>query len=62
MFHERTKHIDIRLHFIRDIVSQNTINLEKIMTNYNPSDMGTKVLTLAKFRSCLSLLNIGKMT
>jgi len=60
VFHERTKHIDVRLHFIRDIVSQDIVKLEKVLSEYNPSDMGTKVLTLAKFRSCLTLLNVGK--
>ena len=59
VFHERTKHIDVRLHFIRDIISQEVVRLEKIHTQYNPLDMGTKVLPLVKFRSCKELLNIG---
>lgn len=59
VFHERNKHIDVRLHFIRDMISQELVKLEKILSEYNPADMGTKVLPLAKFRSCLDLLNIG---
>lgn len=59
IFHERTKYIDVRLHFIRDVVSQELVKLEKVLSQYNPADMGTKVLPLVKFRSCLDLLNIG---
>ncbi|XP_073152743.1 secreted RxLR effector protein 161-like [Henckelia pumila] len=30
MFHERTKHIDVRLHFVRDIISRKLIQVKKI--------------------------------
>ena len=60
VFRELTKHIDVKLHFIRDIVSQDVIKLEKILSEYNPSDMGTKVFFVTNFRSCFVLLNIGK--
>ncbi|KAL5565857.1 hypothetical protein UlMin_029021 [Ulmus minor] len=42
MFHERTKHIDIKLHFIRDVVSRGIVTVEKIHTDENPADMLTK--------------------
>ena len=45
MFHERIKHIDAILHFIHDIVSQDVIKLEKVLSKFNPSDMRTKVLS-----------------
>ncbi|XP_022891704.1 ankyrin repeat domain-containing protein 50-like [Olea europaea var. sylvestris] len=32
----------VALHFIRDIISNESVLLEKIPTQYNPSDMGTK--------------------
>ena len=32
VYRERTKYIDVRLHFIRDIVSREVINMEKIST------------------------------
>lgn len=59
-FHENTKHVDVRLYFIRYIISQNLIKLEKVHLDYNPIDMGTKVLLLVKFKSWLILLNIDK--
>ncbi|KAL2243462.1 UNVERIFIED_CONTAM: Retrovirus-related Pol polyprotein from transposon TNT 1-94 [Sesamum indicum] len=36
-----TKHIDVRHHFIRDIVVKELIKLEKIKTDNNQVDMGT---------------------
>ncbi|KAL2250110.1 UNVERIFIED_CONTAM: Retrovirus-related Pol polyprotein from transposon TNT 1-94 [Sesamum indicum] len=44
VFHGRTKHIDVRFHFIRDIVSNEIIKLEKIRTEENPADMGVDPL------------------
>lgn len=38
-YHEMTKHIDIRLHFIRDVVAKESFKLYKINTEVNPVDM-----------------------
>ena len=56
VFHDTTKHIDFRYHFIREIISSGVIKLEKVFTEENPADMATKVLLVNKFRHCLSLL------
>ncbi|KAL7132213.1 hypothetical protein ABFS83_12G056700 [Erythranthe nasuta] len=53
VFHGRTKHIQIKYHFIRKIVDRGKIRLEKIQSEFNPADMGTKCLPIDKFRSCL---------
>ena len=58
MFHERTNHIDVKLHFLRDVMSKGEVVVEKIHTNDNPTDMSTKALTIIKFKHCLSLINI----
>jgi hypothetical protein len=58
MFHERTKHIDVRYHFVRDIVVSGDIIVNKISTTDNPVDMLTKPLPLAKFKHCLDLIGI----
>ncbi|KAL6493043.1 hypothetical protein OROGR_032802 [Orobanche gracilis] len=42
VFHDRTKHIDVRRHFIHDIVESNIIDLKKIPSQSNLTDMGTK--------------------
>lgn len=58
MFHERSKHIDIKLHFIRDVVGANEVYVKKVGTEDNPSDILTNYVPLSKFSHCLSLLNI----
>ncbi|KAL5757095.1 hypothetical protein ACOSQ2_021841 [Xanthoceras sorbifolium] len=58
MFHERTKHIDVKYHFVRDIISQGDISVKKIGTADNPADMLTKSLSVSKFRHCLDLVGI----
>lgn len=61
VFHVRTKHIDVRYHFVREIVSEGRILLQKIGTAENPADMLTKVVTAIKFNHCLDLINIVKV-
>ncbi|GAB2280544.1 hypothetical protein Dimus_039416 [Dionaea muscipula] len=56
--HERTKHIDIKYHYVRDTVAAGTLEISKIPTEENPADMGTKVLNVGKFEHCLKLLHI----
>ena len=43
-FSSRTKHIDVRLHFVRDLVYLKEISLKYVPTNINPADMFTKPL------------------
>ena len=58
VFHTRTKHIDVRYHFVQEILEEEEILLQKIQTKENPVDMLTKVVTRAKFEHCLDLVNI----
>ncbi|KAM6541068.1 hypothetical protein CsatB_005515 [Cannabis sativa] len=58
MFHERSKHIDIKLHFIRDVVMSKQVQVKKICTHDNPADIFTKSVTRDKFIHCLNLLYI----
>ncbi|KAL4555508.1 hypothetical protein LXL04_038129 [Taraxacum kok-saghyz] len=44
MYHKRTKHIDVRYHWIRDCLEDKMFELEKVHTNDNGSDMLTKAL------------------
>ena len=55
---KRTKHIDIRYHYIREVVEQRQIDLFFIPTEENPADMFTKNLARDKFLSCRSQLGI----
>jgi hypothetical protein len=55
---KRTKHIDIRYHYIREVVEQGQVELYFVPTDQNPADMFTKNLTRDKFLSCRSQLGI----
>jgi hypothetical protein len=46
-FHNRTKHIDIRHHFIRDLIEKGDISVQHISTNENIADTLTKQLAIA---------------
>lgn len=59
MFHERTKHIDIRHHYIKDVIAQGNIKVIKINTKHNPSDIITKPVATAKFELCSDLVGIS---
>lgn len=57
-FHERLKHVDIRLHFIRDEIAQEVINVVKIPSEYNPADMLMKPLPSIKFKAALNFISV----
>lgn len=59
VYHERSKHIDIRLRFVRDIIAAGEVQVEKIPTEENPSYMMTKPLSTTKFGHCLDLINMN---
>lgn len=59
MFHERTKHIDVRLHFIREVFASKQVEIKKIHADDNPADMLTKALPSTKFKHCLNLAHIS---
>ena len=52
-FHSRTKHIQLKYHFIRSVLENGELKLEKIHTSKNPTDMLTKGVTREKLRTCL---------
>ncbi len=49
MFHDRSKHIDIRYHFIKDCVQRRTVQLLHVPTEEKVVDILTKALGRAKF-------------
>lgn len=51
-FHYKSKHIDIRYHWIRNILDEKLLQLEKIHTDRNGSDMLTKALPTEKQVFC----------
>ncbi|WVZ12067.1 hypothetical protein V8G54_016597 [Vigna mungo] len=57
IYHSRTKHIDVKLHFVRSIVESGDVQICKIASEENPADILTK--PLAKERFLLLLSRIG---
>jgi hypothetical protein len=49
IFHGRSKHIDMRYHYIRDLVQRKTIKLHYIATSEQVVDILTKPLTSRQF-------------
>ncbi|CAM8938725.1 unnamed protein product [Rhodiola kirilowii] len=58
VYHERTKHIDVRFHFIRDTVESKEVEIRKILGDVNPADYGTKIVSTDKFLFCGKSLHI----
>ena len=59
VYHERTKHVDVKYHFVKDQVATGAMKIQKVSTKDNPADMGTKCVTAAKLKHCLNLLHVG---
>ncbi len=62
VYRERTKHIDVRFHFIRDKVENEELIVKKIKGEVNPADFGTKVVPTDKFVFCMKFLHIDDVT
>ena len=49
VFHDRSKHIEIRYHFILDMVQRGALKLQYISTDEQVADVMTKPLSRVKF-------------
>ncbi|GJX84602.1 zinc finger, CCHC-type containing protein [Tanacetum coccineum] len=58
VFHGRSKHIDIRYHFIRECVEKNQIKVEHISGDLQRADILTKALARIKFAEMRELLGV----
>lgn len=59
--HEKTKHIDIKLHFVRLEMLRAVVKLVKIHIDVNIADMLTKVVLIAKLEFCMNSVGICKL-
>ncbi|KAM0017117.1 putative RNA-directed DNA polymerase [Helianthus debilis subsp. tardiflorus] len=62
VFHSKTKHIDIKVHFIRDCFDRGLITLEQIDTDANAADLFTKPVSSSKFRVLVDFLKMIRFT
>lgn len=60
-FHKRSKHIDIRYHFIREKYEEKFFDLEYVATNDMLADIFTKALPATKFNEIVKQMNICNM-
>ncbi|GJW39845.1 putative ribonuclease H-like domain-containing protein [Tanacetum coccineum] len=61
VFHSKTKHIEIRHHFIRDSNEKKLIQMTKIHTDHNVADLLTKAFDVARFQyliASIGMLNL----
>eukprot|EP00253_Pinus_taeda_P011150 PITA_11150 len=59
-YHSKSKHIPIKYHFVRQVITKRGISLEKVHTKENCANMFTKLVLLEKLRWCLASLGLQK--
>ena len=63
VFHGRSKHIEIRYHFIRELVENGDIKMEFCKSEQQLADMFTKPLGIGTFvhlRECLGVVDLDQ--
>ena len=60
-FHSNIKHIQLKYHFIRSVLDEELLKLEKIHTSQNPIDMLENLVTRELGFSWPSITNIKKI-
>ena len=56
--HSKTKHIEIRYHFIRDLVERKIVCLEYIPIEHQNADIFTKPLDISKFETLRQVISV----
>ena len=60
--HSRSKHIDIRHHFIKEQVERKIVEFYFVETKYQLADIFTKALPRERFETLLPLLGVKQMS
>lgn len=61
MYHDRSKHIDTRYHYIRDYIDKGIVDVEHVGTEHQLADIMTKPLSrirLVELRSRLGMVQV----
>ena len=58
MYHARTKHIELDVHFIRNLIFEHKLEVRHVPTESQPADVLTKPLSLDRFRLLCSKLTM----
>ena len=62
IYHSRTKHIEIDIHFVRDLVTTNKLEIRYIPTELQPTDIFTMALSEPRLQSLRSKLTMEDST
>ena len=57
-YHSKTKHIDVRYHFVRHVIEGRKVVLKKVHKQESHADILTKPVIVEKLRWCLSSLGL----
>ena len=60
-FHNRTKHIDISVHFVQEKVNDQVINVDNCQTEDMMADIMTKPVSKVKFEKFRSMMGIEEI-
>ncbi|GJT25495.1 hypothetical protein Tco_0895432 [Tanacetum coccineum] len=61
VFHERSKHIDTKYHFIRECVERDDIQVEFVSGDYQKADILTKALSKIRFLTMRQLIGLKEL-
>lgn len=59
-YHEKTKHIDICLHFIGDMINLKEIEVQKAPSEENSTYIFTEPFARSRFKYCFTLIKFVK--
>jgi hypothetical protein len=59
-YHSKTKHISVKYHFVRHIVDEGGVSLEKVHTKVNFAYIFMKLILIEKLQWCLASLGLQK--
>jgi hypothetical protein len=62
VFHDRSKHIEMRYHYIRDMIQKKVLSLQYVPTAEQTADIFTKPLPLIKFAYFRDKLGVAENT
>ena len=58
VFHDKSKHIEIEYHYIRDMLQRGAVKLQYVATNEQIADVLTKPLAKVKFEYFIEKLGV----
>lgn len=61
VFHGRSKHIDVRYHFIRECVERGEVVIKHVRTEEHRANVLTKTMSIVKFEKMRALLGIQNL-